>query len=303
MVAPVSLPAPDRPLAGMGLMLLFCALAPLGDSIAKLLGDLVPLAILLLARFGVQALLLAPFSLRTRPPLSRRSWRLLAQRTLLHIVGIGMMFTALRYLPVADAVAIAFVMPFMMLLLGKYVLGEEIGPRRIAACAMGFVGTLLVVQPSFVEVGWPALLPVGVALCFALFMLTTRQLTRDVDPVQMQAISGVMATGVLGLALLLWAEPLGTRTFWPSSTTLALMGVLGVVGTAAHLAMTWALRLAPAATLAPMQYIEIPFATALGWWIFRDLPNGLAMVGIAITVATGLYIVWREHSPPAPPAT
>lgn len=293
----------DRPLPGMALMLLFCALAPLGDGIAKLLGGLVPLAVLLLVRFGVQAVVLAPLCLRTRPPLSRRSWRLLVQRTLLHIVGIGLMFTALRFLPLADAVAIAFVMPFIMLLLGKYVLGEAIGPRRIIACLFGFSGTLLVVQPSFAEVGWPALLPVGVALCFALFMLTTRQLTRDVDPIQMQAISGVMASAVLGAALLVCAEPLGLRTFWPSASTLALMGLLGLVGTAAHLAMTWALRLAPAATLAPMQYLEIPFATALGWWIFQDLPNGLAMVGIAITVATGLYIVWREHTPPAPPAT
>ena len=63
-------------------------------------------------------------------------------RTLLHILGIGAMVTALKYLPLADAVAIAFVMPFIMLLLGKYVLAEEIGPRRLIACAVGFCGTL-----------------------------------------------------------------------------------------------------------------------------------------------------------------
>ena len=65
------------------------------------------------------------------------------------------MFLSLRFLPLADAVAIAFVMPFIMLLLGKFVLDEEVGSRRLIACVVGFIGTLLVMQPSFAEVGWP----------------------------------------------------------------------------------------------------------------------------------------------------
>lgn len=287
----------DRPLAGIALMLLFCALAPLGDGIAKMLGGIVPLTVLLLVRFATQALLLSPLALGPAPRLTTRQWRLITLRTGLHMLGIGMMFSALRFLPLADAIAIAFVMPFLMLLLGKYVLHEAVGPRRLGACIVGFAGTLLVVQPSFAEVGAPALLPVGVAVCFALFMLTTRQLARDVDPIRLQALSGWIASAVLLLALLLWAEDFGARQFWPDTQVLVLLAVLGVVGTAAHLAMTWALRLAPSATLAPMQYLEIPFATAIGWILFRDLPNGLAAMGIAVTIAAGLYIVWREHRP------
>ncbi|MDD9716601.1 DMT family transporter [Dinoroseobacter sp. PD6] len=287
----------DRPLLGIGLMLLFCALAPLGDGIAKVLGGVVPLVVLLFVRFASQAILLTPLALRRGPQLSGRQWRLMAVRTGLHMLGIGMMFTALRYLPLADAIAIAFVMPFFMLVLGKYVLGEEVGPRRIWACVVGFAGTLLIVQPSFAQVGAPALLPLGVAVCFALFMLTTRQLARDVDPVRLQALSGWMASAVLLLGWLISAEALGARQFWPDGPVLLLLALLGAIGTAAHLAMTWALRLAPSATLAPMQYLEIPFATAIGWMIFRDLPNGLAALGIAVTVSAGLYILWREHRP------
>lgn len=285
----------DRPLAGMGLMLLFCALAPLGDGLAKLLGGVVPLVILLLVRFGAQAVLLSLVLSRPAPRLSPRQWRLIALRTGLHMAGIGLMFTALRFLPLADAVAIAFVMPFIMLLLGHFVLGEAVGPHRMVACAFGFLGTLLVMQPSFAEVGWPALLPVGVAVCFALFMLVTRQLAQEVSPLRLQALSGIMASIVLGAALLFWGDALGLRTFWPDRESLLLMGMLGLVGTLAHLAMTWALRLAPSATLAPMQYLEIPIATLLGWLMFRDLPNGIAVLGIAVTVATGLYVIWRER--------
>ena len=168
----------DRPILGILLILDFCVLAPLGDALAKMLGATIPLGQLVLVRFGVQAALLIPLVLLYSFPWqwSVRVWRLVALRTLLHILGIGCMFTALRFMPLADTVAIAFVMPFIMLLLGHLVLGEEVGPYRIVACAVGFVGTLLVIQPNFLTVGWVALLPVAVAVIFALFMLTTRQI-------------------------------------------------------------------------------------------------------------------------------
>jgi drug/metabolite transporter (DMT)-like permease len=70
---------------------------------------------------------------------------------------------------------------------------------------------------------------------------------------------------------------------------------MGVLGTVAHLLMTWSLRFAPSATLAPMQYLEIPVATLLGLLFFDELPDGLAAAGIALTVGAGLYIIWRER--------
>ena len=299
----------DRPILGILLMLGFCILAPLGDSIAKILGDSIDVGQLVTVRFALQLLILAPvvWFAGMSVSMSGRILRLTAIRTVLHILGIGMMFLALRYLPLADAVAIAFVMPFIMLVLGHFILGEEVGHRRIIACCMGFVGTLFVIQPSFAEVGWPALLPLGVALDFALFMLVTRQIAKDVDPITLQAISGAMATAVL-LPVLLIASPFdlpGVTITKPSGVEWTLLFGLGAIGTSAHLLMTWSLRFAPAATLAPMQYLEIPVAAALGWLIFRDFPNGLALFGICITIAAGLYILIREHClsrlPPTPP--
>ncbi|WP_090269705.1 DMT family transporter [Thalassovita taeanensis] len=310
--------APDRPLLGILLMLGFCVLAPLGDALAKLLGQNLPVGMILLARFAAQVILLAPLVIATNRPwrMRGRVLRLAAWRTLLHIAGIGMMFSALRFLPLADAIAIAFVMPFLMLLLGRYVLDEEVGPRRLIACAVGFVGTLLVIQPSFAAVGWPALLPLGVAVVFALFMLVTRQIARETDPVSLQAVSGAMATAVVLPILLAFGDigPEMLRLTVPRGSDWALLIAIGAIGTLAHLLMTWSLRHAPAATLAPMQYLEIPFATLIGWAIFRDLPNGLSALGIAITVAAGLYIIARERATsraprsapqpqqPAPPA-
>ncbi|WP_375253924.1 DMT family transporter [Yoonia sp.] len=287
----------DRPFLGVMLMLAFCVLAPLGDSIAKLLGGTVALAVLILVRFGVQAVLLLPLIAITgqgfRLPKGLLGWTLL--RTVLHIAGIGLMFSALRYLPLADALAIAFVMPFILLLLGHFVMGEHVGWHRLIACAAGFVGTLLVIQPNFAAVGYPALLPLGVAVVFALFMMVTRKIAKAEDPIKLQAISGVQATIILLVFLALVPSAAGTFTFDLGARNWALLAALGLLGTTAHLVMTWSLRFAPASTLAPMQYLEIPFGTAVGYMVFADLPNGLAAIGIFVTVGAGLYIIFREQ--------
>ncbi len=303
----------DRPVLGILLMLGFCLTAPLGDSLAKLLGESMSVGQLVAIRMALQVIVLAPIIYLAAIPMamSGRDLRLSAIRAVLHMAGIGMMFLSLRYLPLADAVAIAFVMPFIMLLLGHYILGEEVGSRRIIACCVGFVGTCMVMQPSFAEVGWPALLPIGVAIVFAFFMLVTRQLARAVDPIAMQMVSGLFACGFL-LPLLPFLSGLpGFEIAWPEGLAWVLMIAMGVLGTAAHLLMSWALRFAPSATLAPMQYLEIPVAALLGWLIFRDFPNGLALAGICVTIGAGLYIILRERQasrsmpqvpPQAPPA-
>ncbi|MCT7373918.1 DMT family transporter [Chelativorans salis] len=289
----------DRPVIGIFFMVGFCAFAPLSDATLKLLGETIPLLEVLVVRFAVQALLILPLvcwggrSLALTP---RVLW-LTALRTVLQILGLGAMFASLRFLPLAEAVAIAYVMPFILLLLGRMVLKEEVGPRRLAACVVGFIGTLLVIQPSFSVIGAPALLPLVVAVVFSLYILVTRQIARDADPVVLQGVSGLM--GTVGLAVLFvmtaGSELPGLGMVTPNGTEVLMLIAVGVLGTLSHLLMTWSLRFAPSATLAPIQYLEIPFATLIGWLIFRDLPNGLAAAGIVVTVAAGLYIVYRER--------
>ena len=290
----------DKPLLGILLMLGFCVVAPMGDAVAKILGQSIPLGQLLLVRFAVQAIILIPMVWASKLVWRMNGWvlKLAFLRTVLHIFGIGAMFTALQYLPLADAVAIAFVMPFIMLLLGKYILGEDVGARRLIACIVGFIGTLLVVQPSFANVGWPALLPMVVAVNFSFFMLITRQIAKETNPIGLQAVSGVMAVGIMVPALAI-TSGMGIDALTliaPTGFEWSMLGAIGVLGTLAHLLMTWSLRYAPSATLAPMQYLEIPIATVIGFWVFKDLPNGLAAVGIAITIAAGVYIILRERA-------
>jgi drug/metabolite transporter (DMT)-like permease len=269
----------------------------MGDAIAKILAEDHAVMQIVLCRFAVQAAVLLPLVRATGRSfaMSPLGWQLTVARTVLHIAGLWMMITALTYLPLADAIAIAFVMPFILLLLGHLLLGETVGPRRLTACAVGFCGTLMVMQPSFAAVGWPALWPLGVAFSFAGFMLVTRRIAGEADPLAMQGMSGAIATaGLVLLYLLLPSE--GLFALSPITGDWPFWLVMGLLGTGAHLLMTWSLRFAPASTLAPMQYLEIPIAAIIGLLVFGDWPNGLALAGIAVTIATGLYIVWRENA-------
>lgn len=278
----------------------FCIVIPFSDALAKLLGTDFPLLQLVVVRFATQTILFVPMALAAGAVLfpTRRVVGLTLLRALLQIAGLLLMFSALRVLPLADAVAIAFVMPFIMLILGWFFLDEEVGPRRFIACAVGFVGTLMVVQPSFAAVGWAALLPIGVAFAFAFFMLVTRAMSREIDPLALQGASGLVALPLVVPFLFFPVADVAPLVgiVAPEGVQIWLLVALGIFGSIGHLLMTWSLKYAPSATLAPMQYLEIPVATLVGFAMFSDLPNGLAAIGIAVTIASGLYIVFRERA-------
>ena len=184
-----------------------------------------------------------------------------------------------------------------MLILGHFVLGEEVGGRRIAACVVGFAGTLLVIQPSLRAFGYVALLPLGTAFSFAAYMLITRGLSRRMHPVTMQFHTAAIAA--LATVPVIWlADGRGWPTLDPVMPQgLAWVWLLGVGAFAAlsHMMMTQALTFAPSATLAPLHYLEIVMATALGYLIFDDFPDPMTLAGIAVIMGSGLFVIHRER--------
>lgn len=290
---------PDRIPMGMALIVGFCLTAPLLDVCAKLAADVIPVGQITAARFLVQTLLMWPvcwvMGLRLR--LARALWPLIALRALLLVLSTYLIIAALRFMPLADALAIVFVEPFLILLFGKWIFGELVGPRRLFAATIGFSGCLLVIQPSFAAFGYIALLPLGTAVAFAAYVLVTRSLRDRVHPVEMQLQTGLAAT--LMLVPLVWlANDTGWATLdpvWPTGHYWALLVGVGVFATLAHMMMTYALTMAPAATLAPLHYLEIITAAVLGYLVFDDIPNGLALWGIVIIMISGLYVVHREQ--------
>ncbi|MFN6952378.1 MAG: DMT family transporter [Albidovulum sp.] len=289
----------DRILPGVALMIAFCIVAPLIDVASKLAGQGVPVGVIVLGRGLVQAALMAPvvlvMGLSFR--LGARAFGLLSLRAFLLVASTYCFVAALRVMPIADALAIVFVEPFVILLIGRFAMGEEVGPRRLAACAVGFVGSLLVIQPSFAAFGVVALLPLGTAVSFAFYMLVTRTLSASVHPVPMQ-----FHTALLGALVCMPLLAVGTALGEPSATFSLPRGVfwlwvfcVGLASAVSHMAITYALAFAPSSTLAPLHYLEIVTAVIFGYLVFGDLPNVLTIAGIVIIVASGLYIIHRER--------
>lgn len=289
----------DRPMLGITLMIGFCLTIPFSDAAAKLASASLPILVLVLARMAFQAVAMTGMAQLTGRSLglTRRAKCLIAARSALNLVGLSAIFVSFRFLPLADAIAIAYVMPFILFFLGHYFMGEEIGWRRVVAALLGFLGTLLVIQPSFAEVGVAALLPVVAAFVFAVYILVTRVVSRVAESTAIQAATGWYSVGLLipaaGLGTWLGLADLQLAT--PTPTEWAYLAGIGLFGTVGHLLMVQSLANAPAATVAPVQYLEIPVAAVLGFFLFDEFPNGLALAGIALILAAGLYILWRER--------
>ncbi|WP_298838301.1 DMT family transporter [uncultured Roseobacter sp.] len=289
----------DRVLTGIALMLGFCLTAPLLDVAAKLASASVPTGQITAARFIVQCALMAPFiramGLSLRVP--KGQLKPLIARAILLLLATFCFVAAIRVMPLADALAIVFVAPFIVLLAGKFLLNEDVGPRRVGAALVGFLGVLFVIQPSFAAFGMVALFPLGTAVAFAFYILLTRGLSRRMHPVALQFHTGLIAS-LFCIPVLLVAEGSGSTLFdpvWPDGLAwLWLLGA-GFFATVSHMMMTYALSFAPSATIAPLQYFELPVATVFGYLVFNDFPNALSLLGIAIIIAAGLYMIHRER--------
>jgi drug/metabolite transporter (DMT)-like permease len=292
--------SPDRTLPGVILMLAFCVLAPLLDVSAKLAAEAgVPVGQITTARFIVQGLLMLPVVLIMRLPwaVSPRVAVMVTLRAIWLILSTFSFVSGIAVMPLADALAIAFIEPFIVLILGAYIFGDHVGPRRIGACIVGFCGALLVIQPSLTVFGWVALWPLGTAFFFSFYMLTTRAMAAHMHPVTMQmhtSLAGaaiclplLLALNGSGLPDLDAVQPMGLMWLW-------LFGV-GFWAAISHICMTYALKFAPSATLAPLHYFEIVVAVALGYAVFSDFPNTMTWAGIAVIVASGLYLIHRER--------
>lgn len=284
---------------GLALMLLSVLFSPLIDIFAKLAIATVPSAEITAARFAVQAICMLPVVI-WRKNLADLSWKQTfyhAIRGIIMTISMISFVATLKYMSVADAIAIFFVEPIILTILSSIFLGEAIGWRRYTACGVGFFGAILIIQPSFQEVGFVALLPVVSAVCIAISAMMNRALAQREDPWVMQFQMGLW--GLLFCAIILYVgEGSGSDVFdpvMPSSIAFAYLAGVGVMAAIAGILGVYAYRAAPASTLAPLQYFEIVSATIFAWLVFGDFPDAIKWLGILIIIASGLYIIWRER--------
>jgi drug/metabolite transporter (DMT)-like permease len=198
-------------------------------------------------------------------------------------------FMALRHLQLAETTTISFAGPFVVAGLAGPMLGEWIGPRRWAAIAVGFIGVVIVTHPGPQGFQPAVLLSIGSMLCNAFYLLLTRELAPTDSAEGLLLYPAIAATLVMAPVAL-------PDAVWPPNLLIGVLLVaIGVLGAIGHWFLILAHRHAPAASLAPFVYFQLIWMTTLGYLVFGDLPHGLTLVGAAIIIASGLYILYRQR--------
>ena len=288
----------DKQTQGILLMVAGMVILPALDACAKWLGQTLPATQVSAGRFILQMALLLPFLYALGYRVTRRSFSLAqAARGFCLAIATWLFFVALKSLPMAEAISIFFIEPMILTILAALFLGERIRFRRITAIIFGFCGAIIVIQPSFDIFGWPALLPLGTAFFFALYMLITRAVAQDSQPIELQISMSVYALLTV-IILALFNQQIGLETQEWRMLTLSeflVMLLLGVVATTGHLLVVFALQRADAGLLAPFQYLEVVTASFLGYLIFQDVPQDTTIAGVTIIICAGLYLIHRER--------
>ncbi|MCI9865403.1 DMT family transporter [Rhizobium skierniewicense] len=289
-------------LKGMLIMAGCMIVLPIMDAIAKYMAvsEGMSPAQVTFYRFFFQLVCTLPLLMIMSPKAllaAKRPWLNLL-RGVLHAAASLCFFAAVKYMPLADVFAIYFVEPFLLTMMSALFLGERVGWMRWSAIAVGFIGAMIVIQPSFEVFGWTSLLPVACAFLFTLYLFLNRAMGDADSPLVMQTMAGIAGTVFMAAALLI-GHGLGDVNFemalpgWGHG--LVLLVLLGSISGYMHLLVVKAFRLAPVSLLAPFQYFEIISATVLGYVLFSDFPTASKWLGIVIIVTSGLFIIWRER--------
>jgi drug/metabolite transporter (DMT)-like permease len=291
---PVSaLPAAGAPRAATlrAILLALLAFASFStmDTFVKLLAERFPPV--QIACFVATAGLLPPVLaalLRQDPGrLATHAPRLQLLRGVLMLVGGVAAFVGYSLLPLADAYAIAFTQPLIVTAMSMPLLGERVGPRRWAAVLVGFLGVLVVLRPGAGVLGLGALAAGINAVGNGLALVLIRR-AHATETAEAFAFWGNLVIALGTAPALLW--------FWttPAAADLGLFLLAGLCGGTSFLVLSQAFKLAHAAVIAPFQYSQMPYAILVGLVVFGDRPDPLTLLGAAIVIGSGLYILQRE---------
>ena len=275
-------------LRGIVCMLVAGIFLTTNDSITKWLVPHYPVGeILFLQGILIATLVAVWMGLRGENPMAIVNWRSHLYRGVMYVIGSFAFVYSLLYLPLAEVIAIAFAGPLFMTLFGKIFLNEHVGVHRLGAVVVGFIGILIVIRPGTEAMHWAAILPIIVALSDAFRDLITRKLTREESSLRIIFTTAViLAMG--GGATVFWG--------WDAIRTqdLVWFGLSATSFVAAHYFMVEAFRHAQMVVVAPFRYFLIVWATISGFLFWGEVPDNAVFIGVAVVIAAGIYIGWRE---------
>jgi drug/metabolite transporter (DMT)-like permease len=271
------------------------------DVSVKYLSQRYPVPLLVWARWGVQMLIiLALLGPKLRWGLVRTRQPVLHVVRGLLLVGSGTcFFSALKYLPLADATALNYTAPILVTLMAGWFLGEHLTRPRWAFVVAGFVGMLLIVRPGSEVLNSAAGFALAAAALYATFQILTRKMSGEGLMVLLfiPSLVGTVVTSVV--------VPFFHYSAWYPSSDIVLFAGIGFMGFIGHLLFIRAFKVASASAIAPFTYTQLVWSTLAGWLIFGSFPDAWTMAGIVVIASSGValtwYERWRASLPPAEP--
>jgi len=271
--------------------LLAWAILPFMDTIAKYLSSELSFFQITWARYFFTVLFTLPFMFF----FFRKNLTWTTQPKLQIFRGLTLLFANILFfysisiISMAKALTLAFVAPLITTALSPIFLGEKVGVRRWSAVIIGFVGSLIVIQPGFIEFNLASISALGTGFFYGIYLVVTRKLHSSDSPLLTLLLTGVVGFVVASfLVPVVWINP--TFNQW---SLLALMGIFACLG---HLFLILSLKYADASKLAPFGYFEIVTNIILGYYFFSDFPDFWMWIGLLIIISSGIYITLRERS-------
>ncbi len=289
-MAEIAAPArTSRPLRGVLFMCIACALFPIMNGIVKLLAasyepqqivwfrivsHLVLVAVVFMPRMGLGLL-------RTR----RIGTQFVS--SVMMLLSTLFFFSAVKSIPVAEAISVTFVAPLAVVLLAWPLLGERITWFRMAAVIVGFSGVLIVIRPGSAVFQWASLLLLCSAMCYAIYQILIRRLAGIDAPATSIFYSVLLGAIIMSIWLpFVWKMP----TNWIDWALLCSLGVFGALG---HYCVAKAMTYASANFVAPFNYTQMIGSVIVGYFMFAEVPDFYTWLGTAVVVGAGLMVGWQ----------
>ncbi len=207
-------------------------------------------------------------------------------RGLIFVFSTYLFFYAISEISLPKALTLAFVAPICVTALSPFFLNEKVGVKRWTAVSLGFIGTLIVIRPGFIELNLATMAALGNGICYGFYLIITRKLSTSDNP--LLTLSGLIGTIIISLFMpSVWVNP--TSNQW------ILMALIGLIASVAHLFLILSLKYADASKLAPLGYTEIITNILISYYFFHELPDNWTYLGLFIIVLSGLYISRREY--------
>ena len=210
-------------------------------------------------------------------------------RGLFLVFSTYLFFYSISVISLPKALTLAFVAPLFVTALSPFFLKEKVGIRRWTAVFIGFIGTLIVIRPGFLEYNLATFAALGTGFCYGFYLIITRKLSTSDNP-----LLTLLFTGVVGVIILSFFMP----SVWinPTPNQWYLMAIIGLIASVAHFFIILSLKYADASKLAPLGYTEIITNVIISYYFFNELPDNWTYLGLFIIVLSGIYVSRREYN-------